>query len=192
MGEIEPHVNGLAAIRVPSTGIVDYRRVAETMADLAEQQGVELLPSTRVAEIHVSESEVVVGSERATYRAGALVNCGGLHSDRLARTAGKDPGMRIMPFRGEYYRVKPEKQYLVKHLIYPVPNPNFPFLGVHFTRMVNGGLEAGPNAVLSFKREGYSRFAFNARDFAEIVGYPGMWKLAARYWREGAAEVVRS
>jgi L-2-hydroxyglutarate oxidase len=190
--EIEPHARGLAALRVPSTGIVSYRQVCETMVRLLEARGVELRPGSRVEQIADSDDGVEIHAGRESYRARALVNCGGLQSDRLARLAGVDPGMKIVPFRGEYYRLKPERRHLVNHLIYPVPNPNFPFLGVHFTRMVGGEVEAGPNAVLSLKREGYEKTAFNLRDCAETLLYPGMWRLAARYWREGVEEIIRS
>jgi L-2-hydroxyglutarate oxidase len=190
--EVEPHVNGLAAIRVPSTGIVDYRQVSERMASLAREQGADLRLNTKVERIVETSQGVEIEACRESFRARVLVNCAGLHSDRVAHLAGRSPGMKIIPFRGEYYQIRPGKRYLVKNLIYPVPNPNFPFLGVHFTRMIDGGVEAGPNAVLSLKREGYTRTAFSPTDFAEIVSYPGMWKLAARYWREGAEEVTRS
>jgi L-2-hydroxyglutarate oxidase len=190
--EIEPHVNGLAGIRVPSTGIIDYARVSETLAQLLRERDVELHLGTPVEDVVRTAQGVELVSRRSEFRARVLVNCAGLHSDRLARQSGRDPQMRIIPFRGEYYRLRPEKRYLVRHLIYPVPNPQFPFLGVHFTRMIDGEVEAGPNAVLSLKREGYTRTAFHWRDCAEIAMYPGMWKLASRYWREGVAEIVRS
>jgi L-2-hydroxyglutarate oxidase len=190
--EMEPHVNGIAAVRVPSTGIISYRQVCDTMVRLAREQGADLRLNSPVEKIVDIGDEVEVSGRFGTERARVLINCAGLHSDRVARRAGRDPGLKIMPFRGEYYKLKPAKRYLVKHLVYPVPNPNFPFLGVHFTRMVNGDVEAGPNAVLSLKREGYTRTDFNLADFVEILLYPGMWKLASRYWREGAEEVVRS
>jgi L-2-hydroxyglutarate oxidase len=194
--EIEPHASGLAALQVPSTGIIDFRRVAERIAELLQAQGADLHLRAMVEEIQDTNEgvELITSSSGApeTYRARFLINCAGLFSDRVARMAGVDPAMKIIPFRGEYYTLKPERRGLVRNLIYPVPNPNFPFLGVHFTRMISGEVEAGPNAVLSFKREGYHRTDFHPRDFAEILTYPGMWRLAFRYWREGAEEMLRS
>jgi (S)-2-hydroxyglutarate dehydrogenase len=190
--DVEPHVRGVAAIQVPSTGIVDYRRVAEMLAGLLQERGVDLRLGERVDRIEETAQFVEVSGPAGSYRARALIACAGLQSDRLARRSGCDPNMKIVPFRGEYYRLQPARQGLVRNLIYPVPNPCFPFLGVHFTRMIDGSVEAGPNAVLSLKREGYTRTAFDLQDFVEVALYPGMWKLAARYWREGAEEVVRS
>jgi (S)-2-hydroxyglutarate dehydrogenase len=190
--DVEPHVRGVAAIQVPSTGIVDYRRVAEMLAGLLQERGVDLRLGERVDRIEETAQFVEVSGPAGSYRARALIACAGLQSDRLARRSGCDPNMKIVPFRGEYYRLQPARQGLVRNLIYPVPNPCFPFLGVHFTRMIDGSVEAGPNAVLSLKREGYTRTAFDLHDFLEVALYPGMWKLAARYWREGAEEVVRS
>jgi (S)-2-hydroxyglutarate dehydrogenase len=190
--DVEPHVRGVAAIQVPSTGIVAYRRVAEMLAGLLQERGVDLRLGERVDRIEETAQFVEVSGPAGSYRARALIACAGLQSDRLARRSGCDPNMKIVPFRGEYYRLQPARQGLVRNLIYPVPNPCFPFLGVHFTRMIDGSVEAGPNAVLSLKREGYTRTAFDLHDFLEVALYPGMWKLAARYWREGAEEVVRS
>jgi L-2-hydroxyglutarate oxidase len=190
--EIEPHVSGLAALQVPSTGIVNYRQVCETIVQLLQEQGADLRLHTKVEQIHETDEGVELAGSKARYRAKFLINCAGLYSDRVARMAGVEPAMKIIPFRGEYYKLKPDRRYLVKNLIYPVPNPNFPFLGVHFTRMISGEVEAGPNAVLSFKREGYHRTDFHLSDFAEITTYPGMWRLASRYWREGAEEMLRS
>jgi (S)-2-hydroxyglutarate dehydrogenase len=192
LAEIEPHVRGLAAVRVPSTGIVDYRRVSETLASLLQQHGADLRLNTELQRVVKVPGGVQLVCRGGDFRARVLINCAGLHSDRVARLAGRRSDVQIVPFRGEYYRLKPERRSLVRHLIYPVPNPNFPFLGVHFTRMVNGDVEAGPNAVLSLKREGYRRTDFHPRDFAAIVGYPGMWRLAMKYWREGSEEIVRS
>jgi (S)-2-hydroxyglutarate dehydrogenase len=221
--EIEPHATGLAAIHVPSTGIVNYRLVAETMAALLREAGADLRTGTEVQQILGSDKAarkpgkddqafrrsgvqalrnssslaldgagVEIETNQGSFRSRVLINCAGLYSDRLARLAGLDPGVQIVPFRGEYYKLKPERRHLVKHLIYPVPDPQFPFLGVHFTRMIDGEVEAGPNAVLSLKREGYTRTSFSLKEFAEIAAYPGMRRLAARYWKEGAREVVRS
>jgi L-2-hydroxyglutarate oxidase len=189
---IEPHANGLAALHVRSTGILNYRQVAETIAGLLSQSGAELRAGAEVRQISEVGDGVELNTGWDSFRARTLINCAGLHSDRVARLAGVDPGVRIVPFRGEYYKLKPEKRHLVKHLIYPVPDPRFPFLGVHFTRMIDGEVEAGPNAVLSLKREGYTRTAISLRDAAEAVSYPGLWKLISRHWKESAEEIVRS
>jgi L-2-hydroxyglutarate oxidase len=190
--ELEPHATGLAAIRVPSAGIVDYVGVARVFAQIVEERGGEIRMSTKVESISEIGDGVEVGTNRGSYRASKLVNCAGLYSDRLAEMSGVDPGMKIVPFRGEYYELVPEKRYLVKNLIYPVPNPNFPFLGVHFTRTVQGGVEAGPSAVLGLAREGYKKTDINLRELAEILSYPAFWKLAGKNWRMGIEEIKRS
>jgi L-2-hydroxyglutarate oxidase len=190
--EIEPHVNGLAGIHVPSTGIVNFKQVAETFAYLIRAQGGTFQLNTRAEKIIENGQNVVVESTQGTFRTRFLINCAGLHSDRIARLGQAKTNMKIVPFRGEYYDLKPEKRYLVKNLIYPVPNPNFPFLGVHFTRMIDGGVHAGPNAVLSFKREGYKKSDFDLRDFIEVMSYLAFWKLARQNWREGTKEIIRS
>jgi L-2-hydroxyglutarate oxidase len=192
LAAIEPHVSGLAAIRVPSAGIVDYRQVCQTFARLIAEHGGELHLNSAVTAIRHRNGLVELATAQQTYTSRFLINCAGLHSDRVARMDRADPKLRIVPFRGEYYELKPERRHLVKHLIYPVPNPAFPFLGVHYTRMIGGHVEAGPNAVLAFKREGYRKSDVNLRDLAEVLSYPGFWKLSARYWREGAAEMWRS
>jgi len=196
--EIEPHVRGLAGIQVASTGIVNYKQVAATYARIIGEQGGEIRLSTQVLGVAARGSElssgVVVQTDGGDFAGRFLINCGGLHSDRIARMApgGEAAQARIVPFRGEYYDLKPEKRYLVKHLIYPVPNPNFPFLGVHFTRMISGDIHAGPNAVLSFKREGYHKTDVNLRDIGEVMAFPGFWKLAGKHWRDGLTEIHRS
>ena len=190
--EIEPHASGLGAIRVPSTGIVDFTRVAEAFAGLVEEQGGRLLTGTEVKSISEMGREVVVRTNRGAFRARSLVNCAGLHSDRVARLCGVDAGAKIVPFRGEYYELRPERRYLVKNLIYPVPNPNFPFLGVHFTRSIEGMVEAGPNAVLGLAREGYKKTDFNLGDVVEELTYPALWRLARKNWRTGVGEIHRS
>jgi L-2-hydroxyglutarate oxidase len=190
--EIEPHVNGLAGIHVPSTGIVNFKQVAETFAHLIGEQGGTLQLNTKVEKIMENGQGVVIESTGGAFQTHFLINCAGLHSDRVARLGQAKTNMKIVPFRGEYYDLKPEKRYLVKNLIYPVPNPNFPFLGVHFTRMIDGGVHAGPNAVLSFKREGYKKSDFDLRDFGEVMTYPAFWKLARQNWQEGAKEIYRS
>ena len=190
--EIEPHVNGLAAIHIPTAGIVSYRQVSEKFAKIIEEKGGEILLNTKVNRINERSDQVTIETNQSSLKAKMLINCAGLHSDRIAAEAGYKTDMKIVPFRGEYYKLKPEKSYLVKHLIYPVPDPKFPFLGVHFTRMISGEVEAGPNAVLSFKREGYKKTDFNAKDIVEVLGYGGFWKLAGKFLKEGMEEYVRS
>jgi L-2-hydroxyglutarate oxidase len=164
--EIEPHVRCVGAIRSPTTGIIDYAEVALTYARIAEANGVELRLGVEVKGIDTRSSEQVIETTAGTIRAGFLVNCGGLHSDRIASAAGADFQARIVPFRGEYFELIPERRHLVKNLIYPVPDPDFPFLGVHFTRMIGGGVHAGPNAVLAFRREGYRKRDVSAATFS--------------------------
>ena len=190
--EAEPHASGLAALLVPSTGIVDYKRVAAEFAAVVEEKGGALRTGVEVHAVAERGAAVEVRTNRGAIRARTLVNCAGLHSDRVARLCGVDPGTRIVPFRGEYYELRPEKRYLVNNLIYPVPNPDFPFLGVHFTRSVEGTVEAGPNAVLGLAREGYKKTDFDFRDFVEELTYPALWRLARANWRTGAREIYRS
>ncbi|MFV8829971.1 L-2-hydroxyglutarate oxidase [Alkalihalobacterium sp. APHAB7] len=190
--EIEPHVSGKAAIHVPMAGIVNYKQVSETLAKLIRERGGVLKLNTNVQKIKENGSYVEIDTNNGTYQAKMLINCAGLHSDRIAKLTGYLMDMKIVPFRGEYFELKPEKRDLVKHLIYPVPNPSFPFLGVHFTRMIGGGVEAGPNAVLSLKREGYKKTDFHPVDFFEIMKYQGFWKLARKNVKEGFVEITRS
>lgn len=190
--EIEPHVAGLAAIRVPMAGIVNYRQVSEKFAEIIRGHGGDILLNTKVEIINEGKAEVVIETNNGTVKAGIVINCAGLHSDRVAAAAGYKTDMKIVPFRGEYYKLKPEKRYLVKNLIYPVPNPKFPFLGVHFTRMIDGEVDAGPNAVLGFKREGYKKTDFSAKDLTETLTYGGFWKLASKFMKEGMEEYIRS
>ena len=190
--EAEPHATGLAGLSVPSTGIVDYTRVANAFATLVEEKGGQLRTGTRVQSVSERGPEVEVRTNRGVIRARTLVNCAGLYSDRVARLCGVDPGTKIVPFRGEYYELRSEKRYLVKNLIYPVPNPKFPFLGVHFTRSVEGMVEAGPNAVLGLAREGYKKTDFVLKDFVEELTYPALWRLARTNWRTGVGEIHRS
>ncbi|MFB6804945.1 L-2-hydroxyglutarate oxidase [Peribacillus butanolivorans] len=190
--EIEPHVNGLGAIRVPQAGIVNYRQVSEKIADIIKEYGGEIKLNTKVEKINEESDSVTIETNNGTLKARMLINCAGLHSDRIAAAAGYKTDMKIVPFRGEYFKLIPEKRYLVNHLIYPVPNPKFPFLGVHFTRMISGEVDAGPNAVLSFKREGYKKTDFNAKDLTEVLSYKGFWKLASKFMKEGMDEYVRS
>lgn len=190
--EIEPHVGGLGAIRVPQAGIVNYRQVSEKFASIIEEHGGEIRLNTKVEKIFEESDQVTIETSRGTIKARLVINCAGLHSDRIALAAGYKTDMKILPFRGEYYKLKPEKRYLVKNLIYPVPNPKFPFLGVHFTRMISGEVDAGPNAVLSFKREGYKKTDFSAKDLTEALTYRGLWKMAGKFAKEGLDEYVRS
>jgi L-2-hydroxyglutarate oxidase len=190
--EIEPHVNCLAGVRVFSTGIADYKQVCQKYAEIVRSQGGELYLNTKVERMVDRPNSKVVETTNGTFEARLVVNCAGLHSDRVAKMGGVDPEAKIVPFRGEYYELTPEKRYLVKGLIYPVPNPAFPFLGVHFTRMIDGSVHAGPNAVLSLKREGYKKTDFDLKDFAEVMTYPGFWKLAAKHADEGIQEIIRS
>ncbi len=190
--EVEPHVNCVSGIKVFSTGIVNYKQVCLKYAELIKEQGGDLRLNTKVERIVTIGNHQVLETPKGTFETRFVVNCAGLHSDRVARLAKVDPQAKIVPFRGEYYELTPEKRYLVKGLIYPVPNPDFPFLGVHFTRMIDGSVHAGPNAVLSLKREGYKKTDFDLRDFTEVMTYPGFWKLAAKHANEGWEEIVRS
>lgn len=190
--EIEPHVAGLGAIQVPQAGIVNYKQVSEKFAEIIEERGGVIHLQTKVKQMHEETEQVTIETDKGDFTADVVINCAGLHSDRVAEATGYKTDMKIMPFRGEYYMLKPEKRYLVKNLIYPVPNPKFPFLGVHYTRMIDGEIEAGPNAVLSFKREGYKMTDFSATDLAESLRYPGLWKLARKFVKEGIDEYARS
>ena len=192
INEYEPHVTGVGGLFVPDTGIVDYIKVTETYAGIFRGNGGEIKMSARVRKIDKKKKEIRLTTTSGDIICRNLVNCGGLYSDRIARMSGVDPGLRIVPFRGEYYELKEEKHSLVKNLIYPVPDPRFPFLGVHFTRMIHGGVEAGPNAVLAFSREGYRKYNFSFRDNIELIFYRGFWKMARKHWRMGAGEMYRS
>lgn len=192
VGEIEPHVSCLAGIRVPTTGIVNYKQVCQKYADLIKSQGGDLRLNTKVEKISQTSTTTVLETNNGSFETRFVINCAGLHSDRIAKLGQVDPQAKIVPFRGEYYELIPEKRYLVNTLIYPVPNPAFPFLGVHFTKMIDGSVHAGPNAVLSMKREGYKKTDFDLRDFTEVMTYPGFWKLAAKHADEGIGEIIRS
>ncbi len=179
--EIEPHAAGVQALHVPEEGIADYPAVCETLSELIRQQGGDVVISACVTQLRRD-----AGGWRVLHTAGEtacdfLVTCAGLHSDRVARLAGENPEVRIVPFRGEYYLIRPERQFLVRNLIYPVPDPRFPFLGVHFTRRVQGGIEAGPNAVLAFSREGYTKTTVDLSDLADALTFPGLWRFIAKY-----------
>ncbi|MCU1262690.1 MAG: lhgO [Bryobacterales bacterium] len=189
--ELEPHAAGIRAIHVPETGIVDYKQVCSRLAERVREAGGLIVTGARVIGMHQS-AIVTVESTAGDFQASHVVNCGGLHSDRLAEMSGRKPDARIIPFRGEYFEVAPGAQHLCRNLIYPVPNPNFPFLGVHFTRMIHGGVECGPNAVLAFAREGYRKTDLNIAELFESLSYPGFIKLASKFWRVGIGEMWRS
>ena len=190
--EIEPHVRCLAGIKVPSTGIVNYREVAAKYVELIQSQGGTVQIATRVDRFREVNGTQVIETSHGEFEAGFIINCAGLFSDRVARFGGVDPGAKIVPFRGEYYEFVPGRRHLVKSLIYPVPDPDFPFLGVHFTRMIDDSVHAGPNAVLALKREGYRRTDINCADLLEILTFRGFWKLARKNYRDGMREMVRS
>ena len=193
IAEREPHVQAVAALLIPITGIIDYTAVSLQYRTLAVQAGAQVRTNAQVVAIREDREAVVVellGGQ--TLRTRVLVNCAGLQSDRIASMAGVDPPAKILPFRGEYFELTPERRGLVKHLVYPVPDPSFPFLGVHFTRGIDGGVHAGPNAVLALQREGYRTFDIDTRDLAEVLRYPGFWQLAKRHWKTGAGEYLRS
>jgi L-2-hydroxyglutarate oxidase len=190
--EFEPHAVGRAAVRVPQEGIVDYRRVATALVGRILERGGKVMTSTCVQGLNRAEGRWAAHTSAGRFDAGLLINCAGLHSDRIARLAGERSDLRIVPFRGEYYRLRPDREFLVRNLIYPVPDPGFPFLGVHFTRLVQGGIEAGPNAVLAFAREGYRKLDFSLRDFAGSLAFAGLWRFLARYPGMCWSELCRS
>lgn len=191
--EYEPYVTSVEGMWVPQTGIVDYKVVSEKYAEKLRSYGAELNFGEKVIGITKGHSLSIVKTERNTYETKLVINCGGLYSDKVAQMSQENPiNVRIIPFRGEYYKIRPEKHYLVKNLIYPVPDPNFPFLGVHFTRMMRGGIEAGPNAVLAFRREGYKKMDINAKELYETLTWPGFQKVAMKYWETGLGEMYRS
>jgi (S)-2-hydroxyglutarate dehydrogenase len=190
--EFEPHAKGLCALFVPSTGITDYGLVCQKYADLIASRGGTILTSHAVTGVKRESAQIIVETNRGEFSSKFLINCAGLFSDRVSRMAGDDPQAMIVPFRGEYYDVLPERAALVRALIYPVPDPRFPFLGVHFTRRINGTVDAGPNAVLAFRREGYRRMDFNLMDVISSLGFRGFWRMAARNWHSGFEEFRRS
>ena len=189
---IEPHCTGIDGLFVPHTGIVDYTDVAEMMAGEAQDLGVTIRTGTTVHDISLRSGSAIVSTTSGEWESDRVITCAGLHSDRIARTTENDLDVRIVPFRGEYFELTPQAEGLVKNLIYPVPDPAFPFLGVHFTRMITGGVECGPNAVLALAREGYTKTTMNPRDLAETIAWPGFRRVARRYWRTGIGEMYRS
>ncbi len=191
--EYEPHCVGVGAIHVPQTGIVDYLQVALAYGRKIMQLGGGIFLDHKVLEINQKDSINYIETSKGTFQAKLVVNCAGLYSDKVARMNDDSINdVKIIPFRGEYFKLKTEREYLVKNLIYPVPDPNFPFLGVHFTRMKKGGVEAGPNAVLAFKREGYKKTQVNFAELAETLAWPGFQKVAGKYWKTGLGELFRS
>lgn len=190
--ELEPHVAGVRGIHVPETGIVDYKQVAARLAERIQEKGNEIHTGAEVVGIRHQSDSITVQTRQGDFTAKQVINCGGLFSDRVARMGGSHPASRIVPFRGEYYVLKPQAEHLCRTLIYPVPNPEFPFLGVHFTKMIHGGVECGPNAVWAFAREGYTKSQINLRDLFEAATYPGFLRMAAKYWKTGFQEMWRS
>jgi (S)-2-hydroxyglutarate dehydrogenase len=190
--EIEPHATGLQALVVPSTGVTDYAVVCKKYTELIAANGGTVLTSSAAKAIRRSRNEVVVETPRGAFSANYLINCTGLYSDRITRLSGDNAGVMIVPFRGEYYDLVPERASLVRALIYPVPDPRFPFLGVHFTRRITGRVDAGPNAVLALAREGYRHTDINLRDLASSFAFPGFWRMARQHWRNGVEEWHRS
>ncbi len=190
--DLEPNASGLQALVVPSTGVTDYAAVCDKYTELIAERGGSILTSAEVLGIKRGASEIVVETRRGAFSTTYFINCAGLFSDRISRMAGDQPEVTIASFRGEYYDLIPERSSLVRALIYPVPDPRFPFLGVHFTRRISGRVDAGPNAVLAFRREGYRRTDFKFKDLASSLAFPGFWRMAAKYWRSGLDEVHRS
>jgi (S)-2-hydroxyglutarate dehydrogenase len=190
--EIEPHVRCIRGLLVPGTGIVDFTEVAKAYADVFYAAGGKIKLGRKVFRVKVESGGVRIWTTGGEVFARSLINCAGLYSDQVASMGGFVPPCRIVPFRGEYYRIKPERGYLVKNLVYPVPDPGFPFLGVHFTRMIDGKVEAGPNAVLAFAREGYNRSKIDPGELIGILCYGGFRRLVSRYWKHGMAEMARS
>ena len=190
--DIEPYSAGVKAILSPNTGIIDYFEVSQAYATRMRENGGDLLTNVEVISMEIRDNLVYVNTTSGTIAAKYILNCAGLHADTVARMMGVDVGVKIVPFRGEYFSIIPEKEHMVKGLIYPVPNPSMPFLGVHFTRRINGSVEAGPNAVLAFAREGYKKTDVNLKDTLETLSYSGFWKMSAKYWKVGMHEQYRS
>lgn len=190
--QIEPHLNGIQAIQVPQTGIIDYKEVCAKLAEIITTQGAKILLHTTVKSIDEDDDKIQIITNKNFIEADVVVNCAGLYSDKVTSMQVENTDTKIIPFRGEYYELTQEAEHLVKHLIYPVPDPAFPFLGVHFTRMIGGGIEAGPNAVLAFRREGYHRLDFNFSEFMESIMWPGFQKVMKKYWKTGFGELYRS
>ncbi len=192
LGEVEPHVAGVGGLFVQETGIVDYKAVTNAYAAKVRAASGDVRLHARVVGCRHETGGLVLETTGGAVHCRHLINCGGLQADRVARLCGAEPGVQIIPFRGEYYELRPASRHLVRNLIYPVPDPRFPFLGVHLTRMIRGGIEAGPNAVLAFRREGYRLRDVSLGDLWEMAKFPGFWNMARRYWRSGVEELHRS
>jgi L-2-hydroxyglutarate oxidase len=192
LADLEPHAAGVRAIHVPEAGIVNYRQVCARLAERVRQRDGEVRTATRVFGMHKDGNGTILATTAGEFETVAVVNCAGLQCDRVTAMSGERPAAKIVPFRGEYFALKPEAHHLCKNLIYPVPDPSFPFLGVHFTRMIDQSLECGPNAVLAFAREGYKKTDLNIADLAESLTYPGFLRMAAKHWRMGMGEMWRS
>jgi L-2-hydroxyglutarate oxidase len=190
--EHEPYANGILGLYVPETGIVDYSLVTNKYVEIIMKNGGTVFKSTKFLNLVKKNGEMILETNKGEIRTKVLVNCAGLQSDRVAQKCGVNPNLQIIPFRGEYYNLVKERSYLVKNLIYPVPDPNFPFLGVHFTRRVNGSIEAGPNAVLAFKREGYKKNDYSLKDMLQMISYMGFWRMAGKHYKMGLMEFYRS
>lgn len=190
--EIEPHCAGLAGIHVPEAGVVDYAQVCRRLAEIIKERGSRVVTSAQATGIRRDNARAIVETTAGPYAAKQVVNCAGLYSDRVTRLSGATPSAKVVPFRGEFYSLRQEGQHLVNALIYPVPDPAYPFLGVHYTKRMSGMIECGPNAVLALAREGYKNTTVNLRDLGETLAYPGFWRLCTKYWRIGANEMYRS
>ena len=190
--EIEPHARGIQALHSPNTGIIDFKEVSRSYAKDLLENGGDIIFDAKVQDIRVNGGSIQLETDQGGFQSKYLINCAGLHADVIVRKMGLPSNIRIIPFRGEYFTLKPEKHHLVKSLIYPVPNPSFPFLGVHFTRMIGGGVEAGPNAVLAFAKEGYKMFNINPKELLQTLSYSGFWVMTWKYWRTGFGEFYRS
>jgi L-2-hydroxyglutarate oxidase len=190
--EIEPHTRGVAALHVPGAGIVDYTGMTEALARCATDHGYDLKTNAAVTDLRTEADQVTVVTTAGDVTARHVVNCAGLYADKIAEMSGQTPAAKVVPFRGEYYELVPERRHLCRNLIYPVPDPAFPFLGVHFTRMVDGTVECGPSAVLAFAREGYKFFDVNWPELIDTVTYPGFLKLSMKHWQKGAHELIQS
>jgi L-2-hydroxyglutarate oxidase len=188
----EPFVKGVKGIWVPEAGITDYKKVADCIAQILISKGVKIFLNQTLKSIDKHTDSIFFTTQNKSYSSDKLITCPGLYADKVGLMSLPDIDFQILPFRGEYYKLKKEYQHMVKGLIYPIPDPNFPFLGVHFTKMINGGVEAGPNAVLAFRREGYSKTDFDPKEFVETLAYKGFQKLAKKYWKKGAQELARS
>ena len=190
--EIEPHVAGVQALWSPKTGIVDYVKITNRYADIFQENGGSVLLNTMVQNIDVREGEINIDTNNGTLNTKHVINCAGLYSDKVAEMMGQDIGVHIIPFRGEYYKLSSSAEHLVKGLIYPVPDPRFPFLGVHYTRNIHGYVEAGPNAVLAFQQEGYKKTDINVGELSRTFMFPGFWKMLKNNWKTGMSELYRS